>query len=190
MHLDAVVAVAVEEGVQEGVLTVFTLQAVTGCSNRDAKRAVARAEVGSFPFAGDLGGCAPVDAAVELARSGVMFVVVGSCVRRIRQGAGEPGDLDVAIHPDEANLARVQEVLPTIGVRRRDVPSPWGLRELDVITLPSAACLVDLMLATGRTMWDELVQRGDVIEVEGVPLLVASTADAAVLRERFAEEGS
>lgn len=133
---------------------------------------------------------APVHAAVELAWSDVAFVVVGSCVHRIREGVGEPGDLDVAIHPEEANLARLREVLPTIGVRRRDVPSPWGLRELDVVTLASATCLIDLMLATGRTMWDELVARGDRIEVGGVTMLVASTADAVALREHFAEEGA
>jgi hypothetical protein len=86
----------------------------------------------------------PVRLAAQLVRGGASLVVVGSAARSLREGSGEPRDLDIVV--SEAELAALVGALARIGVagtargfaRARDVAlsTAWGPLDLFVGALP------------------------------------------------------
>jgi hypothetical protein len=128
-----------------------------------------------------LGAAAPLAAAVLVA-SGVKLVVIGGCALVIREAAGECGDLDIVPEHGAVNLALLCTALRDLGASPL---SPRIVSERPVSSVTSPYGRVDVMVATARREYHELVRRAADVRVAGVPVPVAAVADVLRLRSEF-----
>lgn len=96
----------------------------------------------------------------------------------------EVHDVDVVIEPNEANVARLGAVLEMLSLSPISL-APAVLTGRSIVSVATSFGRLDCMLERGRKDWCGLHDRASWLEVAGVPVLVASLADAQALRARY-----
>jgi hypothetical protein len=130
-------------------------------------------------------GNASVVAAALLVAEGIDAIVVGSAALWLHGEDLPVNDLDVAVAPDAANLARVPAALAAMGALTGHHLTVKTLEEADLISVITSYGRVDLMLQTGRQQFTELAPRSGTFNLFGASVTVASRADAWALRAWF-----
>lgn len=121
----------------------------------------------------------------ELVAAGVEFVVIGGYAA-IAHGSGQlTRDIDICFASDEANLHHLGEAL--IGLEARlsgvpdevpFVPDAGTLKNFEVLTLMTREGRLDVLKAPdGAPAYGTLRRRATHVEVDGVPVPVASLED-------------
>lgn len=120
-------------------------------------------------------------AAAVVVAAGGEAVVVGSTALRLRGAPLAVRDLDLV--PPPHGLERLWRALPALGVV--DLPPVAWLRDIPMVSLSTSYGPVDVFTERGRTDHARLLAGASVLSVDGVPVTVASAADAWELRRRF-----
>lgn len=121
---------------------------------------------------------------------GVDFVVIGGIALVLHGSARLTQDLDICFAPDQTNLDMLGATLIDLEARRRGVegtlpftPDERALRQLSTITLDTAQGPIDLLREPGGTLnYDALRRHAERVEVDGIPVLVASLDDLAAMK--------
>jgi hypothetical protein len=129
---------------------------------------------------------APLGAATLVAL-GVELVVVGGCALLLHDAADRCGDLDIVPEPSAANLDRLCRALGELRVKKP--PSARLLAANPLMSVSSIFGPIDIMIATAKREYAELARRADRVPVGGVPVPLATVADALRLRAEFKGSG-
>jgi predicted nucleotidyltransferase len=114
-------------------------------------------------------------AAAALQDAGVPFVLAGGLAAWARGGPESEHDVDFLVKPDDAE--RALQVLADAGMRTERPPEGWLYKAY------SGDALIDLIFdPSGGPVTDELLERGDELEVMAMPLRVASLEDVMVTK--------
>ena len=109
-------------------------------------------------------------AAAALREADVPFLLGGSLASWARGGPETTHDLDFMIKPEDAE--RALEALEAAGMKREDPPEEWLVKAWD------GDVLIDLIYGpSGIDMTDEVIQRGDVLNVLSMEMRVMSLED-------------
>lgn len=114
-----------------------------------------------------------------LENAGVRYVVVGSMATALHGAAGEPHDLDLVI--DRAHGEAATHILMQHGF----CPSiPLALHELTVLRFLDGDGLEADVFARFAIPFEELFERSELRDYDGVAVRTASAADLILARER------
>jgi hypothetical protein len=109
-------------------------------------------------------------AAAALREAGIPFLLGGSLASWARGGPETTHDLDFMLKPEDAE--RALEVLCATGMKAERPPEEWLLKVWD------GDVLIDLIFGpSGIEMTDEVIERGDVLNVLSMELRVMSLED-------------
>ena len=109
-------------------------------------------------------------AAAALREAGIPFLLGGSLASWARGGPETTHDLDFMLKPEDAE--RALEVLCGIGMKAERPPEEWLFKVWD------GDVLIDLIFGpSGIEMTDEVIDRGDVLNVLSMELRVMSLED-------------
>lgn len=121
-------------------------------------------------------------AAAMLAALGVRFVLVGSTALWLWGGWPEGvKDLDVVPELSTSNLHRLGDALAEMGESRQGL-TPAVFTRREIVSVVTAWGPVDVLCQRARDAYVPLDDRGTTHDVLGVPVHVASHADALMLR--------
>jgi hypothetical protein len=121
----------------------------------------------------------------HLAQAGVDYLVIGG-VAVAAQGYGRSTkDLDIVYATNTANLERLGEVLVGLGARLRGIPEdvPFvpdarTLKRTQILTLDTPLGSIDLLVdPDGAPRYEEMRERADVVDLDGVEFRVVSLED-------------
>lgn len=121
----------------------------------------------------------------RLTEAGVDYLVVGG-VAVAAQGYGRSTkDLDIVYATNAANLERLGDVLVALGARLRGidddvpfVPDAGTLKRTTILTLATPQGSIDLLVnPDGAARYEEMRERADVIDLDGVEVRVVSLED-------------
>lgn len=122
-------------------------------------------------------------ATAALRDAGVPFLLGGSLASWARGGPESRHDLDLMVKPEDAE--RALEVLTDIGMRPERPPEGWLYKAWD------GDVLVDLIFAPkGLEMSDEVLQRGDDLEVLAISTPVMALEDVLATKLLALDEHS
>jgi hypothetical protein len=133
----------------------------------------------------------PLPLLTALARGGVDFVVIGGVAGGAHGSAFGTFDLDVAYARDRENLERLADVLRELGATLRGAPEGLPFL-LDAKTLENGAnftfdtrfgSLDILAERAGSPRYSELRAAGQDLEIDGVPVRVASIDHLIAMKE-------
>jgi predicted nucleotidyltransferase len=114
-------------------------------------------------------------AAVALQEDGVPFLLGGGLACWVRGGPESDHDLDLMVKEEDADQAL--EALERHGFRTEKPPERWLYKAWD------DEVLVDLIFhPTGIPITDEVIERGDQLEVEAMPMRVMNLEDVFVTK--------
>lgn len=121
----------------------------------------------------------------RLAGAGVDFVVVGGVAVAVQGYGRATKDLDITYATNPANLERLGQVLLDLDARLRGVgeavpfiPDAGTLRRIAILTLDTTEGPLDLLVRPdGAAPYDELRERADVIDLDGVMIRVVDIDD-------------
>jgi predicted nucleotidyltransferase len=109
--------------------------------------------------------------AAALRDAGIRYLLAGSFAAWARGGPPHNTDLDFVIKPEDAD--RAVEALEAAGLEARPTPEEWLRKVCD-----EGDVVVDLIFApAGLTVDDEVMERGDDIEVNGMTFRVMAIDD-------------
>lgn len=121
----------------------------------------------------------------RLTEAGVDFLVIGG-VAVAAQGYGRSTkDLDIVYATNAANLDRLGQVLVDLGARLRGigkdvpfVPDARTLKRTAILTLDTPQGGIDLLVdPDGAARYDEMRERADVVELDGIEIRIVSLDD-------------
>jgi predicted nucleotidyltransferase len=114
-------------------------------------------------------------AAVALHEEGVPFLLGGGVACWVRGGPESDHDLDLMVKEEDADQAL--EVLERRGFRTEKPPEGWLYKAWD------DGVLVDLIFhPTGIPITNEVIERGEELEVEALPMRVMTLEDVFVTK--------
>jgi hypothetical protein len=114
-------------------------------------------------------------AAAALTRAEIPFLLGGSLASWARGGPETRHDLDLIVKPSDAS--RAVDVLCSTGMRAEQPPEEWLLKAWD------GDMLVDIIFApSGLEVTDELIERGEELDVLGMRMRVMSLEDVIVTK--------
>jgi hypothetical protein len=114
-------------------------------------------------------------AAAALKDAGVPFVLAGGLAAWARGGPESEHDVDFLIKPDDAE--RALQALADAGMKTEKPPEGWLYKAF------SGDTMIDLIFdPSGGPVTDEILERGDELEVMAMPLRVASLEDVMVTK--------
>ena len=114
-------------------------------------------------------------AASALKDAGVPFVLAGGLASWARGGPESEHDVDFLVKPDDAE--RALETLADAGMKTERPPEGWLYKAY------SGDAMIDLIFdPSGGPVTDEILDRGDELEVMAMPLRVASLEDVMVTK--------
>ncbi len=115
------------------------------------------------------------EAARALSDAGIPFVLAGGLAAWARGGPESEHDVDFLLKPEDAD--RALEVLGDAGMKTEKPPEGWLYKAY------SGEAMIDLIFdPSGGPVTDELLERGDELEVMAMPLRVASLEDVMVTK--------
>lgn len=113
--------------------------------------------------------------AAALRDAGVPFLVAGGVASWVRGGPPTDHDLDFLIKPDDAE--RALAVLTEAGLRPERPPEEWLFKAFD------GDVMVDLIFnPAGLEITDEVIERGEALEVEAMTMRVMRPEDLLVTK--------
>jgi predicted nucleotidyltransferase len=121
----------------------------------------------------------------RLAETGVDYLVIGG-VAVAAQGYGRSTkDLDIVYATNAANLERLGHVLVELSARLHEftedlpfVPDARTLKRTQILTLDTVLGRIDLLVdPDGSARYDEMRERADIIDLDGVTFRVVSLED-------------
>jgi hypothetical protein len=113
--------------------------------------------------------------AAALRDAGVPFLVAGGVASWVRGGPPTDHDLDFLIKPEDAE--RALAVLTEAGLRPERPPEDWLFKAYD------GDVMVDLIFnPAGLEMTDEVIDRGEALEVEAMTMRVMRPEDLLVTK--------
>lgn len=113
--------------------------------------------------------------AAALRDAGVPFLVAGGVASWVRGGPPTDHDLDFLVKPDDAE--RALAVLTEAGLRPERPPEEWLFKAFD------GDVMVDLIFnPAGLQVTDEVIERGEAIEVEAMTMRVMRPEDLLVTK--------
>jgi hypothetical protein len=116
------------------------------------------------------------DAAAALREAEVPFMLGGGIASWARGGPPTEHDVDFMVKPDD--VERAAAVLEQVGFRIERPPEEWLLKAYD-----ERGCMVDLIFRpVHMAVDDEMLGRGEEIEVQAVSMLVMSADDILVTK--------
>jgi predicted nucleotidyltransferase len=126
----------------------------------------------------------------RLVDGGVDFVVIGGVAVIAQASPRITKDLDICYSRDSSNLEALGAVLVAAGAKLRDVdedlpfvPDARTLRRTVILTLRTADGDIDLLAEPqGCPPYEALRAHADRIELEGLPVLVASVDDLIAMK--------
>jgi predicted nucleotidyltransferase len=122
-------------------------------------------------------------AAVALHEDGVPFLLGGGVACWVRGGPESDHDLDLMVKEEDADQAL--EALERRGFRTEKPPEGWLYKAWD------DGVLVDLIFhPTGMPITDEVIERGEELEVEALPMRVMTLEDVFVTKLLALDERS
>jgi hypothetical protein len=114
-------------------------------------------------------------AAGALQNAGVPFVLAGGLAAWARGGPESEHDVDFLVKPDDAE--RALQTLADAGMKTERPPEGWLYKAY------SGEAMIDLIFnPSGGPVTDEVLERGDELEVKAMPLRVASLEDVMVTK--------
>jgi len=114
-------------------------------------------------------------AAAALRDAGVPFLVAGGVASWVRGGPATDHDLDFVVKPADADQALA--VLEDAGLRAEHPPEEWLYKAFD------GDVMVDLIFhPAGLEVTDDVIERGDEIEVEAMTMRVMRPEDLLVTK--------
>ena len=114
-------------------------------------------------------------AASALQGAGVPFVLAGGLAAWARGGPESEHDVDFLVKPDDAE--RALQALADAGMKTERPPEGWLYKAY------SGEAMIDLIFdPSGGPVTDEILERGDELEVMAMPLRVASLEDVMVTK--------
>jgi predicted nucleotidyltransferase len=114
-------------------------------------------------------------AGAALQDAGVPFVLAGGLAAWARGGPESEHDVDFLVKPEDAE--RSLQALANAGMKTERPPEGWLYKAY------SGDALIDLIFnPSGGPVTDEVLQRGDELEVMAMPLRVASLEDVMVTK--------
>ena len=114
-------------------------------------------------------------AGAVLQDAGVPFVLAGGLAAWARGGPESEHDVDFLVKPDDAE--RALQALANAGMRTERPPEGWLYKAY------SGDAMIDLIFnPSGGPVTDEVLERGDELEVKAMPLRVASLEDVMVTK--------
>jgi predicted nucleotidyltransferase len=115
------------------------------------------------------------EAAAALQEAGVPFVLAGGLAAWARGGPESEHDVDFLVKPEDAE--RALETLSDAGMRTERPPEGWLFKAY------RGDAMIDLIFnPSGGPVTDDVLERGDEIEVKAMPLRVASLEDVMVTK--------
>jgi hypothetical protein len=126
-----------------------------------------------------------------LSRAGVDFVVIGGVAVVLQASPRFTRDLDICHSTEQANLERLGTLLVSLDARLRDVeadlrfvPDARTLRGTQMLTLTTREGNLDLLVdPPGSPGYAALRRRADVVELDGVPVRIASVEDLLAMKQ-------
>lgn len=120
-----------------------------------------------------------------LAQAGVDFLVIGGVAVAVQGYGRSTKDLDIVYATNAANLERLGEALVSLGARLRGiaedvpfVPDARTLKRTTILTLETPLGGIDLLVdPDGAARYEEMRERADVVELDGVKIRVVSLED-------------
>jgi predicted nucleotidyltransferase len=113
--------------------------------------------------------------AAALRDNGIPFLVAGGVASWVRGGAPTDHDLDFLIRPEDAEKALA--VLTELGLRPERPPEEWLFKAYD------GDVMVDLIFRpAGLEITDEVIERGEELEVEAMTMRVMRPEDLLVTK--------
>jgi len=113
--------------------------------------------------------------AAALRDSGIPFLVAGGVASWVRGGPSTDHDLDFLVKPEDAEQAL--SVLTELGLRPERPPEEWLFKAYD------GDVMVDLIFRpAGLEMTDEVIERGEELEVEAMTMRVMRPEDLLVTK--------
>ena len=126
-------------------------------------------------------GAALKKAAAALRQAEVPFLLGGGLASWARGGPETRNDLDLMLKPEDAE--RALEVLTEVGLRPERPPEGWLFKAWD------GDVLIDLIFGPrGLEMTDEVIGRGEQLEVLGLPLRVMAIEDVIACKLHALDE--
>ncbi len=114
-------------------------------------------------------------AAAALKDAGIPFVLAGGLAAWARGGPESEHDIDFLLKPEDAE--RALQTLADAGMKTERPPEGWLYKAY------SGDAMVDLIFdPSGGPVTDEVLERGDELEVMAMPLRVASLEDVMVTK--------
>jgi predicted nucleotidyltransferase len=121
----------------------------------------------------------------RLTDAGVDFLVLGGVAVIVQGYARFTKDLDITYATNAANLERLGGVLVALGARLRGieedvafVPDARMLRRTTILTLDTVEGGLDLLVnPDGAARYDEMRERADVVDLDGITVRVVSLDD-------------
>ncbi len=129
------------------------------------------------PGDSDLNGMVPTlkRAAAALRDAGIPFLVAGGVASWVRGGPPTDHDLDFLVKPDDAE--RALGVLVESGLRPERPPEEWLFKAFD------GDVMVDVIFRpAGLEITDELIERGEELEVDAMTMRVMRPEDLLVTK--------
>jgi hypothetical protein len=113
--------------------------------------------------------------AATLRDADIPFLLAGSLAFWARGGQETANDLDVVVKPQDAE--RALDALATAGMRPERPPEDWLLKAWD------GDVVVDIIFSpAGMEITDEVIERGDELEVAAITMRVMALEDALVTK--------
>jgi hypothetical protein len=113
--------------------------------------------------------------AAALRDRGIPFLVAGGVASWVRGGPPTDHDLDFLVKPDDAETAL--DALAGAGLRPERPPEEWLFKAFD------GEVMVDLIFRpAGLEITDEVIERGEELEVEAMTMRVMSPEDLLVTK--------
>lgn len=92
-------------------------------------------------------------------------------------------DADIVVEPGPVNLLRLRRLLNALSLQEN--AGSQTLTRRSIVSVSTSFGRLDCMLERGRQEWARLRENASYVEVAGVPVLVASLADAEALRATY-----
>jgi predicted nucleotidyltransferase len=126
----------------------------------------------------------------RLAEAGVDFLVIGGVAVAFQGYGRSTKDLDIVYATDAANLERLGNALVELGARLRGVaedvpfvPDGRTLKRTQILTLETPLGGIDLLVdPDGAARYEEMRERADVVELDGVAFRVVSIEDLVSMK--------
>lgn len=123
-------------------------------------------------------------AVAALREAGIPFLLGGGLACWVRGPPPSDHDLDLMVRPEDAD--RALALLAEQGMRPEKPPEGWLYKVWD-----ASDVLVDLIFEPiGMAITDEVIERGEVLEVDAVPMRVMSLEDVLVTKLLALDEHS